>query len=256
MNWLQALTRFLLVSVLELVALAFLTIVLAGVTLAIWHDLAAGFTKRIRASVCLALFLRVLISALVGLFLAADARTSRIVATPDLGYVRFWTFTHPQPEEFDNRNVGKSVTGESGFPFSTYTECSVDIHGTIPGTACEKRSRYGEWSVPMNWLFWSCVLGLTLILERVLLGRSGTIWLSGDKSGTLKYLRRKIAWLSLLLVVSAIGTIAALFLRQNAAVVVVGAGYLLLGSFRVALSELLAGALGQFILRSLLSIGR
>ena len=225
-----------------IIPLVFLAVILAGAIIALWNK----FIGARRTRNCLTAILKIVISILVGGFLATTARVSEIVATPDLGYVRFGGFVYPWPKEFDTRNIGKPVVGESGFPFSAYIECSLDMHGSVLGTACEERSRYGEDSIPMNWIFWSAIILLFLCLESLLPRRLWATLRIGRNSEISWYLRRKIVFLSILFAASAIGLAVAALLAKNLAIVFVTAGYIFTGMFMVVPIELVIELLPKY----------
>lgn len=105
----------------------------------------------------------VVISLIIGLFIAILMRASLFVFTTDFSYFNINHIAYPAPEEFDRTYLGKQVIGVSGFPFSVYTHCGMGFHGTLVSPACEKSSFIGEFAIALNTVFWA--LFVYFILE-------------------------------------------------------------------------------------------
>lgn len=104
---------------------------------------------------------KILLSIFLGLIVAGAGRIGVFQFTPDLSH----TFFAPVPSiEFDYTHVGKTVLLMYGFPFSTYTDCSIILSGTLPRAVCANETIVGEYSIFLNAIFWSgIILLITLI---------------------------------------------------------------------------------------------
>lgn len=98
-----------------------------------------------------------MICLVIGFIIALLTRASFFVFTTDFSYYRIGFSAYPVPQEFDGTNLGKSVVGEAGFPFSTYSDCVMGYHGTLVSPACNDFSMIGEFSIIFNAMFWTLI---------------------------------------------------------------------------------------------------
>ncbi len=105
---------------------------------------------------------------IVGFIVAVLTRVSFFVFTTDFSYYRMGLSAYPVPQEFDGTNLGKSVVGESGFPFSAYSDCVMGYHGTLVSPACNDFSTIGEFSVVFNTIFWAFIYyGIFVLISTI-----------------------------------------------------------------------------------------
>lgn len=175
-------------------------------------------------------------SILIGIFLAI---MEPINMTPDLGYIKIGPLIHPRPKEFDLHNCGKRVVGLGGFPFSCYTESTIKASGTSTHIFGAEYSKHGFFSIPMNWAVWSGLLFLVLALESLL---KWSLWSKNDSDKKIKisdYLKRKMIFLSFMLVTSIIGISIAIFSELSLVIMLIIAGYILIGTVLVIPGEII-----------------
>lgn len=104
------------------------------------------------------------VTLVIGLLIAMLTRVSVFMFTTDFSYFFLFHVAYPQPQEFDFTSTGKSVIGDSGFPFTAYDDCVMGPHGTVASPACEIRSFFGEYSIVLNTLFWAFVLYFVVVI--------------------------------------------------------------------------------------------
>ncbi len=110
-----------------------------------------------------------IISLIIGIFIALLTRASLFVFTTDFSYFKINHIAYPEQLEFDATNNGKQVVGLSGFPFRTYSNCVMGFHGTTSSPACDSASWVWEFSIILNTLFWAAIFYgiITLITKLV-----------------------------------------------------------------------------------------
>jgi hypothetical protein len=97
-----------------------------------------------------------IICLLVGFVIALATRASFFEFSTQFKYLKLGTHVYSAPTiPFDKTNLGKTIIGRPGFPFSTYSQCVVGWHGELPSPACEKVSWVWESSIILNTLFWA-----------------------------------------------------------------------------------------------------
>lgn len=101
---------------------------------------------------------KIAIFLIIGFTIAMLTRASFFVVTTDLTYYRIGILPiYPTPNEFDEKHLGKEVIGLSGFPFQTYSDCTMGYHGTLVSPACNSYSINGEFSIVINTIFWTII---------------------------------------------------------------------------------------------------
>lgn len=105
---------------------------------------------------------------IIGFVIAILTRASFFVFTTDFSYYRIGFSAYPVPQEFDGINLGKTVVGEAGFPFSTYSDCVMGYHGTLVSPACNNFSMIREFSIILNTVFWAFICyGVFMLISAI-----------------------------------------------------------------------------------------
>lgn len=115
------------------------------------------------------------VAIILSFLLAVAMRSSFLYVSEDLYYGRILFISWPPIKEFDWSNDGKSVIGYKGFPFSAYSDCRVEMSGTLPFPICPRESYFVDLSVLLNTFFY-------LVLAFIFYRLSWHVQISKNKS--------------------------------------------------------------------------
>ena len=119
--------------------------------------------------------LKAILSLIAGFAIAILTRLSVFVCTTDFSYIKIGYYVFlPKMHLSFSRNpnqsidmlkyIGKKVLGFGGFPFSTFSKCSLERSGSCVFPICKVPSTVGESSILLNTVFWSTIVFSLLLL--------------------------------------------------------------------------------------------
>ena len=120
-------------------------------------------TKRTRTN------LKVILSFIIGFAISVLTRLSIFVFATDFSYIKIGhrvflpkmhlSFAYNFTESNTLRKcIGKKILGAGGFPFSTFSHCSLERSGSSVLAVCDKLSTIGEFSILLNAILWGAVV--------------------------------------------------------------------------------------------------